>query len=386
MFDSLIAHIRSFYPDQPTVPLHAPHFIGNEKKYLSECIDTTYVSYVGAFVTSFEEAVRKFTGHRYSLSLANGTLALHLSLLISGVKPGDEVILPALTFVAAANAVSHANAHCVLVDSEPESLGLCPEKLKEFLKQNVTLKDQRAFNKTSGRFISACVPVHIFGHPAQTQSLKEICDLYNIPMIEDCSESLGSYTQRGHHTGHCGSIAVLSFNGNKIATTGGGGMLLTNDAKLAAHARHLATTAKVPHAYEFSHDEVGYNYRMPNINAAVGLAQIESLNSFLSSKRQIAQSYKKFFADSPWKFLDQPSQTKSNFWLNAVILNTENERNELLDLGLKTKIQMRPIWKLMHHLPMYENCQRTTMAVAEAMEKRIVNLPSSYSPLMKDLR
>jgi perosamine synthetase len=368
---------RSLYPGETPVPLHAPRFVGNEKKYLSECIDSTYVSYVGDFVKKFEQKIAEFTGCKYAISLSSGTVALHLALVVAGVEPGDEVLVPSLTFVAAANAVTHARGECIFVDSEADSLGMSPEKLESFLAQNTERRaDGFSYNKSTGKRIRACVPVHIFGLPAQISDLIQIFQRFGIVVIEDASESLGSYVG-SRHTGSFGLAGVLSFNGNKTLTTGGGGMLLTNDEKFAIRFRHLATTAKQPHAYEFFHDEVGYNYRMPNLNAAVGLAQAENLPGFLTDKRDTAAKYRVFCREHGLLFIDEPKGATSNFWLNAILLDSVAERNEMLEAAVMAKVQIRPIWKLMHHLPMYAKNQRTDMSTAERLESRVVNLPSS---------
>lgn len=373
----LFSFCRELYPNEAVVPLHAPRFLGNEKKYLSECIDSTYVSYVGAFVQKFEAQVAKYVGCCHAISLCNGTVALHLALVVAGVEEEHEVLLPSLTFVAAANSVSHTGAKCVFVDSEASSLGMSPEKLEGFLTEHTERRaDGFCYNMQSKRRISACVPVHIFGHAVRIHEITEICDRFGIVVVEDSSESLGTFVG-DRHTGTFGLAGVLSFNGNKTITTGGGGMLITNDDQFAARARHLATTAKRPHAYEFDHDEVGYNYRMPNVNAAVGVAQMEMLDFFLKDKIETAEAYRAFCSKNGFQFIDQPLGTRSNFWLNAVLLESVEERDRVLKAALTERVQIRPVWKLMHHLPMYANSQRTDMQVAEDLESRIVNLPSS---------
>ena len=298
MYKTITDFIKNIYDHQSTINLHEPRFIGNEKKYLAECIDSTFVSYVGAFVTSFEERIKAYTGAKYAVAMANGTLAQHLALRVCGVVHDDEVITQALTFVATANAITYIGAHPIFLDSDTDTLGLSPEKLFTFLK-NETLKKADGFNynKKSGRRISACIPVHVFGHPARIDDIVQICNDNNILVIEDAAESLGSFYQ-SKHTGTFGLASVLSFNGNKTITTGGGGMLLTNNEAIATSAKHLSTTAKIPHAWAFEHDEIGYNYRMPNINAALGCAQMETLDLFLTKKREQAHLYAAFFLTS----------------------------------------------------------------------------------------
>jgi perosamine synthetase len=294
MFEKIVSFIKSLYPTENPVPLHAPRFSGNEKKYLIDCIDTTYVSYVGQYVSRFEDEVRQLTGAKYAIAVSTGTAALHIALLLAEVAPGDEVITQPLTFVATANAIAYCGAQPVFVDVERATLGLDPEKLNDFLLSNSILKsDGKCYNKTTGSKIAACVPMHTFGHPVRIHEITEICQKYNIPVIEDAAEALGSYYKE-QHAGTFGDISILSFNGNKPVTTGGGGMIITNDEALAAKGKHLTTTAKVAHPWEFFHDEVGYNYRMPNINAAVGCAQMECFAGVLENKRATAQMYNRF--------------------------------------------------------------------------------------------
>lgn len=377
MYKNVIDFIRSKYPKENPVPLHAPRFIGNEKKYLNECIDSTYVSYVGKFVNQFEQMIKEFTGAKYAIATANGTLALHTAIILAGVKDGDEVITQALTFVATANAISYTGAKCVFVDSDKETLGMDPQKLEQFLSRDCTTKnDGFTYNKKTGRKISACVPMHVFGLPVKIDEIIKICEKYNVFVVEDAAESLGSY-YGSKHTGLFGKIGILSFNGNKTITTGGGGMIITNDDKLAERALHITKTAKTPHPWEFIHDELGYNYRLSNINAAVGCAQMESLDLFLKNKRELAGMYKEFFSSIGIEFVCEPKNSISNYWLNAIILKNREERDSFLKETNDNGIVTRPIWRLMNKLPMYKSCETTDLQTARWLEDRVVNIPSS---------
>lgn len=377
MFESIVKFIRQLYDADGYIPLHEPRFIGNEKKYLNECIDSTYVSYLGEFVRRFEDIVKGYTGARHAIATANGTLALHAALVLTGVRPGEEVLTQALTFVATANAISHCGARPVFIDSEKETLGMSPEKLEEFLgKETIMKPDGFCYNRKTDKRITACIPMHVFGHPVTIDRILGICKSRNITLIEDSAESLGSF-YRGKHTGTFGKIGVLSFNGNKIVTTGGGGMILTNDDDLAEQAKHITATAKVPHKWEFIHDAVGYNYRMPNVNAAVGCAQMENLPLFIKSKREIAQKYKNFFQDMDAVYFSEKDGCISNYWLNAIILRDRMQRDKFLEFCRVNEVMARPIWTLMNKLPMYDDCQATTLENAQWLEDRIVNIPSS---------
>ena len=376
MFEKIVDFIKSLYPTENPVPLHAPRFLGNEKKYLIDCIDSTYVSYVGQYVSRFEDEIRQFTGAKYAVAVSSGTAALHVALLAE-VAPGDEVITQPLTFVATANAIAYCKAQPVFVDVEKSTLGLDPEKLNEFLISNCILKsDGKCYNKTTGRKIVACVPMHTFGHPVRIDQISEICHKYNIPVVEDAAEALGSF-YNGQHAGTLGDVGILSFNGNKPVTTGGGGMIITNDEIHAARAKHLTTTAKQPHPWEFIHDDVGYNYRMPNINAAVGCAQMECFANVLENKRATAQMYDKFFQDIGLPFITEPANARSNYWLNAIVLKDRQEREQFLAYSREKGIQTRPVWTLMSNLPMYQHCQCTSLETAKWLEDRLVNIPSS---------
>jgi len=376
-FKKIVDFIRSLYPTEQPVPLHAPRFSGNEKKYLIDCIDTTYVSYVGQYVSRFEDSIQQYTGAQHAIAVSSGTAALHMGLLLAGVKPEDEVITQPLTFVATANAISYCSAHPVFVDVERSTLGLDPEKLDEFLAEVTILKpDGACHNKRTGRKIAACIPMHTFGHPARIDQIIEICKRYRIPVIEDAAEALGSFYQ-GRHAGTFGHIGILSFNGNKPVTTGGGGMIVTNDETVAARAKHLTTTAKKPHPWEFVHDDIGYNYRLPNINAAVGCAQMECLNGVLENKRSTAQLYGKFFKELGVPFIAEPAHARSNYWLNAIILKDIQEREKFLAYAAEKGIQARPVWTLIPHLPVYRHCQSMSLEIAQWLADRLVNIPSS---------
>ena len=377
MFEKIVDFIKSLYPAENPVLLHAPRFSGNEKKYLIDCIDTTYVSYVGQYVGRFEEEVRQLTGAKYAIAVSTGTAALYVALLLAEVAPGDEVITQPLTFIATANAISYCSAQPVFVDVERSTLGLDPEKLNDFLIDNGILKsDGKCYNKTTGSKIAACVPMHTFGHPVRIDQITEICKKYNIPVIEDAAEALGSF-YKGQHAGTFGVSGILSFNGNKPVTTGGGGMIITNDETLAAKAKHLTTTAKKPHPWEFFHDDVGYNYRMPNINAAVGCAQMECFAGVLENKRATAQMYNHFFREIGIPFITEPAHSRSNYWLNTIVLKDRQERDQFLAYATAKGIQARPVWTLMTHLPMYRHCQSASLETAQWLEDRLVNIPSS---------
>lgn len=378
-FNDTIDFIRRLY-DQPkgTIPLHAPQFTGNEKNYLDQCIESTFVSSVGKFVDSFENEIAAYTGAKRAVACVNGTSALHMALILSGVTPDSEIITQPLTFIATANAISYCNAHPVFIDVDRDTLGLSPEKLETWLK-NYTRFDKsigKPVNKSTGRPITACVPMHTFGHPCRIDDIVNVCEQYRIPVVEDAAESVGSL-YKNRHTGTFGEIGILSFNGNKIITTGGGGMLLFNDEELAQKAKHLTTQAKTDQKWEYIHDQVGYNYRMPNINAALGLAQFELLESYLKSKRDIAAAYKEFFSHSPFEYLDEPEHARSNFWLNAILLKDHEEQESVLEYFNEKGISCRPTWKLMNHLEMYKNCQTDDLSNARLFEQRIVNIPSS---------
>ncbi len=376
MFKPLIDFIRESYQTDEFIPLHAPVFRGNEKKYVCETIESTFVSSVGSFVTEFEEKIANYTDAKYAIATVNGTSALHTALSLLGVQKGTEVITQSLTFVASANAISYCGASPVFVDVSTKTLGLCPQSLQHFLEHSVEVRGNSAWNKKTNRKISACLPMHTFGFPVELDEIIALCEHYHIPVIEDAAESLGS-VYKNKHTGTLATLGILSFNGNKVMTTGGGGMILTNDEKLAKRAKHLTTTAKVPHDYEFIHDEIAFNYRMPNLNAALGVAQLESLPFFLESKRALAQSYLEWGEKNGFHFIKEPAHTSANYWLNALLLETKKERDELLKIAKDEKVMMRPLWQPMHTLTMYKECCRVDLSNTESLYQRVVNVPSS---------
>ncbi|ASR42837.1 aminotransferase DegT [Xanthomonas citri pv. mangiferaeindicae] len=374
-FPSAISLIRDIYgPD--FIPLHRPAFEGNERQYLVDCIDSNFVSSVGAKVTEFEERIAAFTGSKYAIATVNGTAALHVALQLSGVGRDDEVITQALTFIATCNALSYAGAHPVFVDVDLDTMGLSPTALRRWLEANAEVRDGRAWNRATGRRIAACVPMHTFGQPLRIREIVEICDAYGIAVVEDAAESLGSYID-GQHTGTFGRFATLSFNGNKVITTGGGGMIVTDDEALAKRAKHLTTTAKVPHPYEFVHDEIGYNYRLPNLNAALGCAQMERLGEMLAVKADVAARYAEFFAGTGIRFVQPLADCTSNWWLNAIVLTSEAERDAFLEYTNAQGVMTRPIWRLMSRLAMFSGCQHDGLENSHWLEARVVNLPSS---------
>jgi len=375
LFQPVVDLIRSIY-GEGFVTLHRPVFEGNEKQYLIDCIDSNFVSSVGARVTEFEQQIAAFTGVKYAVATVNGTAALHVALQLVGVERGDEVITQALSFIATCNALSYAGATPVFVDVDRETLGMSAQALKNFLEANAVLRDGRAFNKATGKRFAACVPMHTFGHPCRIQDIVAICGRYGIEVVEDAAESLGSYVG-DRHTGTFGRVATLSFNGNKVITTGGGGMVITDDESLARRAKHLTTTAKVPHPYEFVHDEVGYNYRLPNLNAALGCAQMEKLPQMLAIKADVAARYASFFEGTSARFVSAPSGTTANYWLNAIMLQSLEERDAFLHYTNSRDVMTRPIWRLMTHLPMYKHCQHDGLVNSLWLEERVVNLPSS---------
>jgi aminotransferase in exopolysaccharide biosynthesis len=377
MYSETIKFIKSLYPNQNPVPLHAPVFLGKEKEYLNECIDTTFVSYVGKFVTKFEEMTAQYTGAKYAVAVVNGTAALQIALQVAGVENGDEVITQPLTFVATANAISHTGAKPVFVDVDMDTMGLSPEKLLEFLKQNCEKKQDYCLNKVTGRKIKAIVPMHTFGFPCRIEEIVEIANNYNITVIEDAAESLGSFYKK-KHTGTFGLAGILSYNGNKTVTTGGGGMIITDDEELAKKAKHLTTTGKIPHRWEYKHDVIAYNYRMTNLNAAIGVAQMEYFDRILNSKQETANLYKEHFCTSDIKFFTAPKDTVANYWLNVIQLKDITERDAFLEYANSNGVMTRPIWCLMNSLEMYRDCQKGNLDNSELFEKIVVNIPSGY--------
>lgn len=376
-FDQILEFIRGYYRnDKGFISLHEPKFIGNERKYVLDAIDSTFVSSVGKYVDQFEQMICDYTGASYAVATVNGTAALHMSLILAGVRKGDLVITQPLTFIATCNALSYLNAEPLFIDVDKDTLGLSPLKLADFLAKSTVLKNGECFHKDSGRRISACVPMHTFGHPANLDDLLTVCQTYKIPLVEDAAESIGS-RYKGKHTGTFGLVGAFSFNGNKTITSGGGGVIITNDQKIAKLAKHLTTQAKVPHPWNFVHDQIGYNYRLPNLNAAMACAQMELLDKFILSKRELAKAYKIFFASSGIEFIDEPQGTKSNFWLNAVLFKDKSERDKFLEFSNERKVMARPAWTLMNKLSMFTNCLTDNLDNAFDIENRLVNLPSS---------
>jgi aminotransferase in exopolysaccharide biosynthesis len=377
MQNKLINLIRDIYSTNEFIPLHTPTFSGNEQAYLAETINSTFVSSVGKFVDEFEQKIEAYTGSSRAIATVNGTSALHTALHLADIKAGDLVLTQALTFVATCNALYHMGAQAVFIDIEPTHFGLCPVATDSWLVENAKLnEDGKCVHIDSGALIKAIMPMHTFGHPVQLDEFIIICNEWNLTLIEDAAESLGSF-YKGQHTGTLGRFGALSFNGNKVITTGGGGMLLCKTEDDGQHAKHVTTTAKQPHPYEFYHDEPGFNYRMPNLNAALGCAQMERLEVMLGSKRQIAERYENFFADFDFQFVKEPEYAHSNYWLNAVLCPDLVSRNALLEATNAKGVMTRPVWRLMHKLPMFKNALRGDLKYSEWAESRLVNLPST---------
>lgn len=371
-----ISFIRDLYgKKEDFIPLHAPTFAGNEKKYLNECIDTTFVSSVGKFVDLFEQKIAEYTAAKQAVVCVNGTNALHIALKLSGVEKGDEVITQPLTFIATTNAIVYAGAVPVFVDVDKDTMGLSPKSLEQFLQANAELRGNECYHKQTNRRIKACMPMHTFGHACRIEEIIDICERYHIQVVEDAAEAMGSY-YKGKHLGSFAKIGAISFNGNKTITTGGGGVILTNDETIGKHAKHLTTQAKLPHAWEFVHDEIGYNYRMPNINAALGVAQLEQLDHFLANKRTTAEAYKNYFQKQGIAFFAERAEERCNYWLNAIILKNKEERDAFLTESNAKAVMTRPIWQLMNRLPMFKDSPKTDLSNAEWLEARVVNIPS----------
>jgi perosamine synthetase len=375
-FKDTIIFIQDIYKTKEFIPLHSPTFGGNEKKYLLETIDSTFVSSVGAYVDQFEEMMTVISKTKKAVAVVNGTAGIQVSLRLVGVKEGDEVITQALTFVATANAIAYNGASPIFLDIDIDTMGLSPKAIAEFLEEFGDLREDGCYNKKSGKKISACLPMHTFGFPVHLDELKKICDTWSIPIVEDAAESLGS-EYKNRPTGSIGEMGVFSFNGNKIVTCGGGGAIVTNNENLGVKGKYITTTAKVPHDFEFFHDELGYNFRMPNLNASLACAQLEQLNSFLKNKRALALEYKSFFDASSIKFRTETPDTKANYWLMCIELENQKERDLFLSETNTFKVMTRPIWQLMYRLPMYQYCQRDEQLNAQFLEERIVNIPSS---------
>jgi len=377
MADSLIQFIRDTYQSNEFIPLHAPTFNGNEKHYVVDTIESTFVSSVGQYVDKFEQQIEQFTGTIKAVAVVNGTSALHTALYMSGIKHGDLVITQALSFVATCNALYHMGAEPIFVDVSLTTLGLCPKATEDYLEENATLNsDGECIHRYSQQRIKAVMPMHTFGHPVEINELQKVCKKFNLVLIEDAAESLGSF-YKDKHTGTFGDYSAVSFNGNKIITTGGGGMVLCHSKEAGARTKHVTTTAKQPHPFEFFHDEPGFNYRLPNINAALGCAQMETLPEFLRQKRLLASGYQDFFKNSEFEFVVEPNDCKSNYWLNAIICPDVQSRNALLEQTNKAAVMTRPIWRLMHRLPMFKSALRGPLINSEFIEARLINLPSS---------
>ena len=405
-YGNTIDFIKSVYGNKEFTPLAVPVFAGNEKEYLNECIDTTFVSSVGKFVDRFEEDMAKYTGAKKAVVCVSGTNALHMSLMLAGVERDDEVLTQALTFIATCNALSYIGAHPVFLDVDKTTMGLSPDAMKEWLQANAEIRDNKTaskadiqshteyltphyplepdakacYNKNTGRRVKACVPMHTFGHPVRIEEIANLCKEWHIELVEDAAESIGS-TYKGQHTGTFGRIGAVSFNGNKTITTGGGGMLLFNDEELGKYAKHITTQAKVPHRWEFRHDHIGYNYRMPNINAALGCAQLENIDKYVASKRRVAVEYIEHFKNVDGiEFFTEPENTFSNYWLSAVVLKDKESQLAFLQETNDNGVMTRPIWELMTRLPMFENCQNDGLKNTIFFADRVVNIPSSVRP------
>lgn len=377
MFKQTVDFIKTQFPNQEFIPLHEPRFVGNEKKYVIDCIDSTFVSSVGKYVDDFEKHIAEYTGAKYAVACVNGTAALHMAMIVANVKQNDIVITQPLSFIATCNAISYIGASHVFIDVDFDTMGLSPEKLDSFLKENTIKKtDGFTYHKTTHQKIAACIPMHTFGHPCRIDELAIICNQYNIALIEDAAESMGSY-YKNKHTGTFGLLGTFSFNGNKTITCGGGGAIITNDESLAKRAKYLTTQAKVPHRWEFVHDEIGYNYRMPNINAALMCAQLEVLNSFLDNKRELAKRYQDFLKNSEINFVNEPIDSKSNYWLCSILLKDKSTRDEFLQYTNDNGVMTRPVWALMNKLVMFKNALHGNLDNAQQLEDRLVNIPSS---------
>lgn len=376
-FSSIIEFIKGIYRGQDFIALHEPKFRGNEKKYVLDAIESTFVSSVGAYVNQFEEMICKITGSSYAIAMVNGTNALHMALLLADVEQNDEVLSQSLTFIATCNAISYIGAKPVFIDIDKDTLGMSPESLSDFLKNRAEIRDDGfTYNKGTGKRIKACVPMHTFGLPCRIDEIMDICREFNIALVEDAAESLGSYYKE-KHTGNFGLIGTFSFNGNKTITCGGGGALITNDEIIAKRAKHLTTQAKVPHPWAFVHDEIGYNYRMPNLNAALGCAQLEQLFDFVENKRQLSKLYSDFFSANNLHYVNEIQGAKANYWLNAILFNSLDERDRFLKLSNENGVMTRPAWELMHRLSMFSSAEKTDLTNSEWVVDRLINIPSS---------
>lgn len=377
IFDDFILLVKNLFPNKNMIPLHEPLFIGLEKKYLVDCLNSTFVSSIGSYVSEFENSIKKYTGSKYAVATVNGTSALHIALKVCGVSKGTEVLTQSLTFVATCNAISYCGAKPVFIDVNKHNLSMCPISLENFLLKNTEIdKYGRCINKVTKNIISACLPVHTYGLVADVKEINRICNLYHVNLVEDAAESLGSFKD-GVHTGNDGKMSAISFNGNKILTTGGGGMILTNDSKLADQARHLTTTARIKNTSNIEHSDIGYNYRMPNINAALGLGQVTNLHQFVKSKRLLAKKYQLWGNKNSIEFLTEAKGTKSNYWLNTIMLKDNEERDYFLDLSNRNNINSRPAWTPMHMQDIYKDCFYENLENTEWSFQRVVNVPSS---------
>ena len=376
MHQDVITFIKELYGTDDAIPLHESQFFGNEKKYLSDCIDSKIVSTIGSFVDRFENEIAKYTGSKYAVATVNGTSALHITLLLAGVEANDEVITQPLTFVATVNAINYTGAQPIFVDVDADTLGMSPEKLEHFLKQNTSIINGKCINNKTKKQIKAVLPMHTFGSPMRIDEIIRVCEKYHLNVIEDAAEALGS-TYKNQHAGTFGLLGTFSFNGNKTITCGGGGMIVTDDESLAKKAKHLTTTAKISSQWEADYDATGYNYRMPNLNAALGCAQMEHLEFIIKQKRKLAEQYANFFDSKSMSFISEIDQAKSNYWLNAIQLESLQQRNDFLKATNDKNVMTRPIWKLMNHLSMYRNAQTGNLDNALWLEKTVVNLPST---------
>ena len=377
MFNKSIDFIRNYY-DIPEgfIPLHEPKFSGNEKLYVNDAIDSTYVSSVGKYVDRFEEMVRDYSGAKYAIATVNGTAALHMSLLLAGVKKNELVITQPLTFISTCNCVNYIGAESLFIDVDMHTMGLSASKLEKFLTEKTEVKNESCYHKQTGKRIAACVPMHTFGHPVEIDKIADLCSRFNIALVEDAAESLGS-RYKGQQTGTFGLLGAFSFNGNKTITCGGGGMIVTNNKEIGKLAKHLTTQAKLPHRWEFVHDYIGYNYRLPNLNAALACAQMEKLDEFISSKRNLSFHYEKLFEGSKIKFMKEPEFSSSNYWINCILLQDRHERDSFLNFTNENGIMTRPAWTLMNKLDMFKNYICENIENAIELENRLVNLPSS---------
>ena len=371
----IINFIKTLYADD-YIPLHRPVFKGNEKQYLVDCIDSNFVSTAGIQVEEFEKDVALFTGSKYAVAVVNGTAALQISLQLAGVEHDEEVITQAVSFIATCNAISYLGARPVFVDVDLDTMGMSPGALDSFLRKNSIIRNGRTYNKTTGKRFAACCPMHTFGTPCRIREIVEICNNYGIPVVEDAAESLGSFVEN-QHVGTLGKLSAVSFNGNKIITTGGGGMILTEDQALATRAKHLTTTAKVPHPFMFVHDEVGYNFRLPSLNASVGRAQMEKLDEIIRIKKFIHDKYSNFFKDAKWNFFTAPDNVTSNYWLNVLFLESAAERDAFLKQSNSDGVMTRPLWGLLSNQAMFQDCQRDDLSNSQWLESHLVNIPSS---------